>query len=258
MSETADQGSDIQGPGLTLQCDEQKPSCNRCEKASRECNYPQPPGIRSDKADKYDKRPASSGSGSSLNFDGSEDETEKEIVRFSSSSCDSMEYFSSLTHVEQFKEILSRELPSSDPFSSISEIPFDTDSPMPIYVVPRAPESNQAQPIQFFLKFHRETIIAAHYFRYYDLPELHTKWLPAMAEQCECLRHAMVAFSALIYSIKTNPDAREVAFCYYAMALQELRSMLDTEFECHVVVATVLQLSAIDVPPYRFLISNSI
>ena len=255
MPETADQGSDIQGPGLTLQCDEQKPSCNRCEKASRECNYPQPPGIRSDKADKYDKRPASSGSRSSLNFDGSDDETEKEIVRFSSSSSDSVEYFSSLTHVEQIKESLLHQLPSSDPFSSI---PFDIDSPMPTYVVPRAPRSNQAQPIQFFLKFHRETITAAHYFRYYDLPELHTKWLPAMAEQCECLRHALVAFSALIYSIKTNPDAREVAFCYYAMALQELRSMLDTEFECHVVVATVLQLSAIDVPPCRFLTSNSI
>ena len=239
-----------------MQCDEGKPICNRCEKASRECHFPQPGGARADKADKDEKRPASSGSESSLNFDVADDLLEMGSVQLQRVSCDSPEYFSSLIHVDQLKESLMRELPSSDPFSSISEISFDIDSPMPTDIVPRSPKSNQAQPIQFFLKFHRETITAAHYFRYFDLPQLHTKWLPAMAEQCECLRHAMVAFSALIYSIKENPGAREVAFYYYAMALQGLRSMLDTDLEYHSVVATALQLSAIDVPPYGSQTSN--
>jgi hypothetical protein len=246
MSETTYQGSDAEVPELTLQCDETKPICNRCEKASRECHYPKQVRTRVEKADKDEKRPASSGSEFSLNLDMSDDEPGREVVRFSSL-CDSPDYFSSLTHVDQLKESLIHELLSSDPFSFISDIPFDTDSSTLTDIVPRSPKSNQPQHIQLFFKFHRETITAAHYFRYFDLPELHTKWLPAMAEQCECLRYAMVAFSALIYSIKSNPGAREVAFYYYAMALQGLRSMLDTDFECDYIVATALQLSTIDV-----------
>ena len=41
------------------------------------------------------------------------------------------------------------------------------------------------------------------------------------------LQHAMVAFSALIYSIKVNHRAREIAFLYYSVALRELRLLLD-------------------------------
>ena len=114
-------------------------------------------------------------------------------------------------------------------------------------LIPRSPKSNQNQPVQFFLKYHQETINSAHYFRYYDYQKLHTIWLPAMANNCECLRHAMVAFSALIYSIKANPCAREVAFYYYAVALQELRALLDTNLEYNLVIASALQLSSIDV-----------
>ena len=159
---------------------------------------------------------------------------------------DCPEYFSNLKDVEQLKEGLMGEIP----FSSIFDIPFDINSPMPIDTIPRAPKSNQDRSIQFFLKFHQDTITAAHYFRYFDLPKLHTKWLTAMAEQCQCLRYALVAFSALIYSIKANPNARQIAFYYYAMSLQELRSILDTDIEYNHLIATALQLSAIDVSPF--------
>ena len=71
-----------------------------------------------------------------------------------------------------------------------------------------------------------------------------------MAEQSEPLRLAMVSFSALLYSLKVNPDAREMAFVFYALALQHLREVLNQPLdirEIHYVVATTLQLSTFDV-----------
>jgi hypothetical protein len=234
-----------------LQCDEQKPICNRCKKASRECRYPQPTTTKADTTGKDEIQLPSGESGSSLDLEESED-TEKTIVQFSSSSKDCPEYFSNLIDVES----LMGEIPSIDPFSSIFDIPFDINSSMAIDTIPRAPTSNKVRSIQFFLKFHQDTITAAHYFRYFDLPKLHTKWLPAMAEQCECLRYALVAFSALIYSIKVNPSARQIAFYYYAMSLKGLRSILDTDIEYNSLIATALLLSAIDVSPFLILTSN--
>src|SRR6266496_1595355 len=120
-------------------------------------------------------------------------------------------------------------------------------------VLPRSPPSNGNPLVQFFLKFHKEKVISAHYFRNDDYYDLFKSWLPAMAYQSNCLRYSMVAFSALIYSMKVDRAAREVAFYHYAVALQELRSLLnehDLEGECYPVLATVLQLLSIDV---RFL-----
>jgi hypothetical protein len=121
--------------------------------------------------------------------------------------------------------------------------------------IPRgmSPPADQTQPIRFFLNFHKETITEAHYFRYYDYNKLHTKVLFAMAQELDAMRHALVAFSALIYSIKIHPDARVIAFIYYAMALQELRALLDKSpmdmvmWEWQGAVATALQLSIFDV-----------
>ena len=113
---------------------------------------------------------------------------------------------------------------------------------------------DHSQTIRFLLNFHRETIFEAHYFRYYDYNKLHTKVLFAMAEELDSMRHALVAFSALIYSIKIHPDARVIAFMYYAKALQELRALLDKPpedmemWEWQGAVATALQLSTFDVP----------
>ena len=109
----------------------------------------------------------------------------------------------------------------------------------------------QSYSVQFFLAFHRETVTEAHYFRWYDYPKLCTKTMLAMAKQSDALRHSIVAFSALIYSCKIRQSAREVAFLYYTMALQELRLLLnkspmDME-ECLTAVATALQLASFDV-----------
>jgi hypothetical protein len=71
-----------------------------------------------------------------------------------------------------------------------------------------------------------------------------------MAEHFEPLQLAVVSFSALLYSLKINPDARETAFVFYALALQRLREVLNQPLnsrEIHSVVATALQLSSFDV-----------
>ena len=74
-----------------------------------------------------------------------------------------------------------------------------------------------------------------------------------MAEQCDALRYAMIAFSAVIYSIANiDLSARERAFVYYAQSLQKLRLLLGTGLtgsEHQSAIATVLQLGTFDVAP---------
>jgi Fungal specific transcription factor domain len=114
-----------------------------------------------------------------------------------------------------------------------------------------SPRSNHSQAVRFFLRYHRETITAAHYFRSHDYPKLCTDLILAMAEHSEALRHAVVAFSALIYSIKEHQGVRALAFLYYSKAMQDLRLLLNESTmdlqHCFVAVATALQLSSFDV-----------
>jgi hypothetical protein len=112
-------------------------------------------------------------------------------------------------------------------------------------------QSARSPPVQFFLKFHHERITEAHYFRWYDYSKLCTKILFSLAEDSDCLRHAMVGFSALVYSYKFHQGAAQVGLFYYEKALQELRLFLNTSpmeiGECFAAVATALQLSSFDV-----------
>ena len=72
-----------------------------------------------------------------------------------------------------------------------------------------------------------------------------------MIEHSDALRNAVVAFSALIYSVKIDRSTRVLAFSYYALALQQLRILLDqitmNVDECHMSMATALQLACFDV-----------
>lgn len=152
---------------------------------------------------------------------------------------------------------LSHEIP---PFFQCHRLPGSGFSR--VSVIPRSPRSNQTQSVQFFLKYHEQSILFQHYFKVYDYHVFCKSVLPAMAEQSHPLRHAMVSFSALIYSMKVNGGARYVAFYYYSIALKELRLLLNgntmTTSECNDAIATALQLSTIDVSPsLRRLILNS-
>ena len=115
----------------------------------------------------------------------------------------------------------------------------------------KSPQSTRTQAVQFFLNYHQRTITEAHYFRWHDLPKFSTKLIFSIAEESSALQHSLVAFSALIYSIKVHQGVRTFAFMYYAKALQELRLFLNetsmTLTDCYVAVATALQLSSFDV-----------
>jgi hypothetical protein len=150
----------------------------------------------------------------------------------------------------------------TDPLSFYESLfPLAPETPLSLYhcqdpprpelsVIPRSPKSNQSQAIEFFLKYHQREIVPALYFRWYDYQHFCKGWLPAMADQSDALRHALVSFSALIYSMKVNTAARYTAFYYYAVALKELRLLLNedsmTPMECNVAIATALQLATID------------
>jgi hypothetical protein len=78
--------------------------------------------------------------------------------------------------------------------------------------IPRPPTSNRRRLVQVFLEFHRETVTYAHYFLFYDYPQLCQKLLFSMSDRFDSLRYAIAAFSALIYSVKIDLTAREKAF----------------------------------------------
>ena len=231
-----------------------------------------------------EKRPSTSGSESSVNFELSDVEYEATVVRFSSASSNGSPL--SDTSPDQFTDLhLDEEMlrDSIEDPCDIEEPVFNCSSPnitIPIteasptsfceglllqtppssqstsssswmIPIPHPPNSVRSEPVQFFIGFHRETITEAHYFRYYDFHKLCTRTLLAMAEQSDALRHAVVAFSALIYSMKIDRTTREQAFLYYAMSIQQLRVLLsevtlDGEAS-HIAIATALQLSSFDV-----------
>lgn len=275
--------SDHNSTVLTFeQCDEGKPTCVRCEKGSRECSYP----LFFKKSSKarskaVDTRPDYiSESDSDFSSSGVE-ESLTELVKFDSVTSHPRVDQDILGELQVSQQIL---IDSPRSQSDDFELIFDSHSPLlsprnvtpdaycesvrlqsaspasaiDILSIPRSPRSNKPQSVQFFLKFHQETITAAHYFRFYDYQQLSTKLLLEMAEQSDALRHAMVAFSALIYSLKINRVSREIAFFYYSVALRDLRSLLDKPSiwldEYHIAVATALQLSSVDVILLSFLV----
>jgi hypothetical protein len=263
------------------QCDERKPICLRCEKGSRECAYPLSLK-KSSKAKVVNTQPDSSSSGSDSESDFLDaEDSPVAIVKFTSASGHSpvdRDPFGELqtnqqTLVDSFQTRSSDNEHMFDLHASLlrlSEVGPNIDSgsirqqsASPVTAndalcLPRSPRSNKSQLVQFFLKYHQMAISAAHYFRFYDYQQLSTKLLPGMADQSDALRHAMVAFSAFIYSMKVERAAREVAFLYYSVALRDLRSLLDKPSigvdEYHTAVATALQLSAVDVFPLYFVV----
>lgn len=116
--------------------------------------------------------------------------------------------------------------------------------------IPRSPKSSHNPQLSFFLKYHHEAINPAHYCLFYDYHQLCNKYLLAIAERYDPLRYAIVAFSSLVGSARIN-FAREQAFFYYAITLQEMRLRLGSPptdiGEYQGMVATILQLSTFDV-----------
>lgn len=139
---------------------------------------------------------------------------------------------------------------SSSESGSQSTKQIDTQSlPRPLSYHP-----NQPWPVPTFLTFHKECISEYNYFLYIDTGKLFTKELFAMATKSDSVGYAMVAFSALTYSIKFKEKFSAcIAFMYYEKTVQELGSLLskypspmDTG-ESHSAIATALLLSSFDV-----------
>ena len=129
--------------------------------------------------------------------------------------------------------------------------PIDATATEYVPFLPRSPKSSNDPQVLFFIKYHQETIGFAHYCLFNDNRQLFDKYLLAIAQRYEPLRYAIVAFSALVCSA-TKPFAREQAFLNYALTLREMRLRLSSppadDEDYQGMVATILQLSAFDVP----------
>jgi len=117
--------------------------------------------------------------------------------------------------------------------------------------VPRSPEVNPDSMVQLFLCFHRQKIVAGHYFLYEDAEQFLPKGLPEMAEKSVCLQYAVASFSALVCSVHIDRWAKNFAVIYYAEALRKLRELLATtptrQQNFFPVLATSLQLGSVEV-----------
>ena len=129
--------------------------------------------------------------------------------------------------------------------------PFDRKRILPSFLsIPRPPKSTLPDPVQLFLRFHRERVTSAHYFAWYDYHRLFTNRLHSMADDSRALQFAMVAFSALVYAAKFHqPSAEQIAFHYYTLAIKQLQVQLnDLHHEtAETALAAALQLSSFDV-----------
>lgn len=154
-------------------------------------------------------------------------------------------------------DILTRDTPDAPMaprFSLHPDYPGSSAGPWDVFepegfealVVPRPVSPHQCKAVRFFLNFHRETITSAHDFRWYDYPRLHTELIFAMGEESDALQYAICAFSALVYSVRVQQPIKELAFAFYAKALQQLRRSIDSSL---VAVATSLELCAFEVCP---------
>ena len=234
-----------------------------------------------------ERQGSTSWSESSVNFDGCDEEfeeiQEESLVRFSSASspgtpiCDSaVEQFVNMKFeppigLDAFDTSLDFSESFLMPSDPVSTTLFFPENHIPSYcdggllqnrvhsqtalVRPAARArptiSTRVQSVKFFLHFHRQTITESHYFLYFDYNKFVTTTLLAMAQGSDALRHAVVAFSALIYSIKGDRIAREQAFENYEISLQQLRVLLDkapmTIEERQAATVTALQLATFDV-----------
>ena len=140
-----------------------------------------------------------------------------------------------------------------NPLNFLEETVHSSITPRKELQIPMTLKSNQDHSIHFFLRFHHENINEFHHFVYHDYHKFCTTTLMAMAEHSGALQDAVVAFSALIYSMKIDRSVRVQAFVYYTSALRQLRVILDQDSmdikECHMAVATALQLASFDVFP---------
>lgn len=254
-----------------MKCDELKPICRECSKGSRGCTYPPENEKRvsrkglggvneaiENRLNNNDSKKVSDSDG--LNAD---DTTQKVIVKFSargSSATTSANEF-----VQPYQQILvdSPRAPGSiteflyNPPSSIHQSYFfDAQSSTNVLStralqIPTIPKSIRDDFIQFFISFHQVNINEFHYFCYHDYHKFCTRTLIAMIEQPNPLRDAVVAFSAMIYSMKVDRSTRVLAFRYYTSAVQRLQVLLDqitlSVDECHIAIATALQLASFDV-----------
>jgi len=103
----------------------------------------------------------------------------------------------------------------------------------------------------FYLEYHRKNITEFHYFRYYDHHKQSNDILLRMAKNSIALCNAVVAFSALVFSMQNQGTPGEEAFVYYDSSVREFRHLLETPLlnneDIYIAVATALQLSSFDV-----------
>jgi len=110
------------------------------------------------------------------------------------------------------------------------------------------------QLVQLFLNYYGTSATNFPYFSSLYYHRLHKNALLALSMDFDALRHAVVAFSALIYANKVNSAARTPAFFFYAIALKQLRFALNKipigAKNCHAALATALQLAEFEVIPF--------
>jgi hypothetical protein len=116
----------------------------------------------------------------------------------------------------------------------------------------RAPHSVHEDLIPFFLSYHQQHINYGRYFWYSDYHGFIKESLLDLAKQSDSLKYAVVAFSALIYSIQVNHHVKQYAFHFYAKTIRELQHVINTDsmksvLSLHTTVATILELASIEV-----------
>ncbi|KAK4450076.1 adhesion and hyphal regulator 1 [Podospora aff. communis PSN243] len=264
-----------------VKCDENHPTCERCRKGKRECNYPEPtPTKGSGTTSKDSSGPSQQTSPSSspgdddddglehdLKLDPIVDEDEEEpesattqssapifpLRRSSTASSFSLQRVTSSHRQESetpsFEGNVSSASPSIAAGAGGGLTPTALQLSDSVFVTPgtRPDWSFLPQELQFYLRYYVENITSYHYCIVSNTDDFFRTTLPSLALRNEPLLYAVVGFAAYHHMLK-NPSGQISEFLqYYNRSVTLLLAFLKKK-ERHSVTTllTILQLATIE------------
>lgn len=250
-----------------VKCDERQPTCDRCRKGKRECNYPGASSSASKDAKAESQAADSAGPSSPSGSEGGKDDAASLSPipddEYADDGLDNEDPQSATSYSRQRSESFptSRDAASSSP-SIASTVSFSRETPRPqpgrttskssLRSPVAASNSRWAalpQEVKFYLRFFRDNITHHHYsFKCDSQNFIHKTLLEmAMSDSSSALLFAIVAFSAYHHSILRTDDNISIFLAYYDRSIRALRQSLTVKKSSMATLFTILQLAAIEV-----------
>lgn len=240
-----------------VKCDEKRPICDRCQKGSRECVYPDPPPSKGSGGqptrNKSTSASATPASPLSSTGEGDEDTELKSKLETIHDEDESTEPWLP-SSAQTIRSRQDSETPSQDDNKSVSPAASSTFLSTPLQPVdPSLP--NEGRPdwsslppdFQYYLNWFDKNVTYFHYGVNNDVEDFFKTTLPVLAAQNEALLNALVGFAAYQATLQ-DPNGKLQDFLrYYNKSVTLLLTSFRRKEKGNVAtLVTILQLGSIE------------